>query len=282
MKRRDIIRRSAVSIQAREDVPHLFQEQFRNLVKDDEPFPRTALLYPEKSASGRTNATLVFAHAGGVAVCERGKSATRVRSFSYGDIHGVEWGMILLFSWFTISGTINGAPVQATVEFNTVDERHFLPILETIRRRINRLEPGGDGSQLQRESAKFDDLALTNYKYMSFGKKSLLAGETVRRFVYQPRILSRILKIFPYLLTPAHMAILTDKEMILIRDERNINYGGVWNFLPLGKISGMSTEPDPKTGMTSFYLRTVGGRSFVSVFEPSRQGELELLTAATG
>ncbi len=190
--------------------------------------------------------------------------------------------MILLCSWFTISGTIDGSPARATVEFNTVDEWRFSPILETIRREINRMDPGGDEPPLPGEWAKFDGLAMTNYKYMMYGKKSLLSGETVRRFVYQPRVSSRVLKFFPRLLTPAHMAILTDKEMILMRDDRKINYGGIWNFLPLGKINKMTTETDPKTGLTSFCLRMDDGQSFISVFEPSRRGELELLTATTG
>jgi hypothetical protein len=116
MTRREKTGFSAVSIRARGDIPRLFQEHFRNLVGDDEPFPRTVLLYPDKNAFGKTNATLVFAHARGVAVCEKEKNATRVLSFAYNDIHGVERGLILLYSWFTISGTIDGAPARLRIK----------------------------------------------------------------------------------------------------------------------------------------------------------------------
>ncbi len=74
MTRREKTGFSAVSIRTRADIPRLFQEHFRNLVEDDEPFPRTVLLYPDKNAFGKTNATLVFAHAHGVAVCEKEKT----------------------------------------------------------------------------------------------------------------------------------------------------------------------------------------------------------------
>jgi hypothetical protein len=102
----------------------------------------------------------------------------------------------------------------------------------------------------------------TNFKYFSLGKQSILPGERVLETVYQPDIKINTLNIFnkpvfsKYL--TGHLAILTDKELILIKESKRTKslkenlYGGVFTYIPLSQIQDISFERD--TGKTDYAM----------------------------
>ncbi|RPJ06527.1 MAG: hypothetical protein EHM28_09915 [Spirochaetaceae bacterium] len=90
-------------------------------------------------------------------------------------------------------------------------------------------ESAVDKESLVNEREKFAYLAELNYKFSVFGRKSLLGEQTVRQIVYQPLIKTAFMKIFRCLVSPPHLTILTDREMILLRGELECiaNYPGM-------------------------------------------------------
>jgi hypothetical protein len=79
----------------------------------------------------------------------------------------------------------------------------------------------------------------------------LQRGEQVVDSQLQPEMRQPIVKLFgrslTRLVTTAHLCVLTDAELIIIRDDEDspawrngIRYGGVWTYLPLDKITTLS------------------------------------------
>jgi hypothetical protein len=83
---------------------------------------------------------------------------------------------------------------------------------------------------------------------MNYARRSLLDGDKVVHFILQPEIRadrSKILgRIFRKILSPAHVSILTNRELIMIREEVRHDgedmYGGIWDYIPLNKIMNLS------------------------------------------
>jgi hypothetical protein len=85
---------------------------------------------------------------------------------------------------------------------------------------------------------------------MNFAKHSLLAGERVIYSILQPEIRKTMLTVPGRTLyktvSPTHMSILTDRELILIREDavrrKEDRYGGIWDYIPLSKIVSLSVS----------------------------------------
>ena len=75
----------------------------------------------------------------------------------------------------------------------------------------------------------------------------MLPGEKVVRALLQPEIREGVLtllgRIYHRTISPTHMTILTDCELVTIREEQRPGkdrYGGVWTYIPLKKIVALS------------------------------------------
>jgi hypothetical protein len=83
---------------------------------------------------------------------------------------------------------------------------------------------------------------------MNYAKRSLLKGGKVIHAILQPEIRTgswTILgKTYYRTLSPTHVVILTDRELIIVReDERRSGddkYGGIWDYIPLPRILSLS------------------------------------------
>jgi hypothetical protein len=110
--------------------------------------------------------------------------------------------------------------------------------------RIRLTAPGLHGETQASKTEQFDHLLKVNYKFMNYGRRSLLGGEKVIHTIFQPEIRTPI---FQFLgrtyyrsIFPTHMSILTEGELIMIREEGrqrgDDRYGGIWDYIPLNKI----------------------------------------------
>jgi hypothetical protein len=138
----------------------------------------------------------------------------------------------------------HGVPACCTLKFNSITDYLFRPIVERIR--LATFDAQDPAQSSERE--KFDHLVRLNYKFMSYARRSLLAGEKVVHTILQPEIWERVLtvlgKTYFRTVSPTHMSILTDRELIMIGEEYRRSgedrYGGIWDYIPLNKIVALS------------------------------------------
>jgi hypothetical protein len=75
-------------------------------------------------------------------------------------------------------------------------------------------------------------------------------------------------------------AILTDQELIMIREEKNRcgpgNYGGIWDYISLQNISRLSTL-EVIDNIMMFSIRLTDGRQLEYLFQASAKQEILLL-----
>ncbi len=150
----------------------------------------------------------------------------------------------MLNSWLTIFGIDHqGQSGATTIKFNTVGDELFRPIFSNIRASADY----SLGSQLNVEKNSFDFLSVLNFKFMNYGRRSLRPGDKVLRVILQPELRKEILTVFGRSFSqfsfPAHLLILTNNEIISIRDASKIaEYGGIWNYIPRRKINSVSLK----------------------------------------
>lgn len=272
-------------IRSKADIPQTYQEIFQRLISQSAPFPYTLLLLPDKWGFAKSNSKLVSITSGTINIFEKNKKEVTATVYDFQDISYIETGTILLYSWITIYGITEGKPSKTTLEYNTVLEKLFKPIVTRIRTVIHHLEETDAArDRLREEQAKFDHLLQLHYKFMNFGKSSLVGGERVSKIILQPGINRRwYFKFTNRCITGSHLTILADQELIFIKEEqsrsitRGIRYGGIWYYIALKKINRLSTLPDEDKGIVTLQVEVNGGEVIDSVFEFTRQPELNEL-----
>jgi len=214
-------------------------------------------------------------------VMEKSKRDVELVSFNVADIDYLEVGTVLLHSWVQFSGLSGGKPAKAKAEFNTVMEKLFKPIINAVR------ADAGERTSDEQELGKFEYLKQLNFKFMNYARDSIKSGERVILTLYQPKIKSEFFRIFNFklfrLVSVPHVFILTDREIIIIRDSdkfsRHDNYGGIWTYIPLGKFKGIELSPDEEKNILTFSLLLNSGDSIKVTYELDRRQEVELLAA---
>ena len=212
-------------------------------------------------------------------VLDRNGSAFDAQCYPIHGISCVEVRTVLLDSRLQISGvTGQGQPASSTLRFNSVTDYLFTPILEHMR--PGAVDPGAIVQKSELE--KFDGWVRLNYKFMNYARRSLLGGEIVLQAVLQPEIRARRLtvlgKTFYKTIAPALACILTDRELIVIRDDTRQSggnrYGGVWDYIPLDKIAALSwNETDSR--LPGLSIQMAGGAQLELQFQPTAKQEFE-------
>lgn len=198
-------------------------------------------------------------------------------TFPIREISIIEVGNILLYSWIKVNGTVDGREASAIMEYNTVAKQDVFPVIELMRAIAIELRPQTDKSLLKIEWDKFENLAGLNYKYMNAAKESILPGEKVLGFVYQPQIRPD----WSNQAVSAHVVILTDRELIFIQDENTSfkqekQYGIIRHHIPLSKIQQMLLESSPNNQI-SLILNLFPRESIVRFFDLTKLRELKNL-----
>lgn len=263
------------------DIPTVYKSCFDKTFEKDQRFPYVLLTPSLDKFPRKTTEKLVCDTEDSLHIFERNGDRIAARSYPYRDIFGVEMGIILLDSRLTISGkTSQGQAGVTTIEFNTTSLRHFAAILNKLRSAPQAM----DSAQLVVEKEKFDHLAEVNFKFMNYGRESLLPGETVLQVLLQPEIRQPLWSVFGKafykIISLAHLTVLTDRELILIRDSDRSKasqisrYGGVWQYLPLSCIESL-TLSEPANNRLVLSMQCKPGRTIEKLFEISGRSELE-------
>ncbi len=273
-------------IESYEALPELYKDFFKAELADRSTFPYVVLIPPLDKSPAKTTEKLIIDREFAIQILEWTGSLVVAKSFSYPDLQILEMGNILLYSWITLKGvTTIGLESTALIEFNPATGDLLLAPFLNKMRPVSLVVAEAD---FLSERAKFDYLSLPNFKFMNFGRYSLVRGEKVSQIILQPEILEPAWKLlgwtFSRRVTTVHLTILTDDELILIReDERSPKvkggrYGGIWQFLPLRSLISASLT-GPSNGLLTLTLRLSAEETIQRQFADVSQPELERLCA---
>jgi hypothetical protein len=237
----------ATRVDSYEEAPLVYRAFLDRLLANETEFPHAVLTPTFRGYMREEKEKLVCVTRKDVYIVEQVKEGLAVTRFAGEDIHYVEMGAVLLHAWLTIRGrTDKGVLTSSTLKFNAVTGFLFAPILAVVRR----TDPTPTSMDLNAEKAKFRYLRDINFKFMNYGRRTIAPGEKVIKTVLQPEIKTEILRILGRSLsrtvTTAHLTILTDKELIVIRDDeedqatQDVHYGGIWTYIPLAMIQSAS------------------------------------------
>jgi hypothetical protein len=245
-----------------DEVPEFYKSFVDALFLDTGAFPYLVLTPTFKGFFRPENEKLVCSLGHEIHILERVGNRLVPTCYTVRNINYVEVGLILLQAWITIRGVAgDGLLTSSTLKFNSVTRYLFNPILDRMRSAPD----GCPGVDLNVERAKFDYLCTLNFKFMNFARRALMPGERVVHILLQPWIRAKLLTIlgrsFFRTISPAHLSILTDRELIMIRDDsgpgwhNEARYGGIWNYVPLDKIRRVSlTTRDEDLLVLSIHL----------------------------
>jgi len=273
-------------VESYEDIPDLYKSFFKTEFADSRKFPYTVLAPAIVKPQGKTTEKLVYDSVDAIHILERNGSRVVTKSYPYRSVHLVEMGSILLDSWLTISGlTSTGEAGVSTIDYNTASARHYATIINKLRP----LSQGANQTQLSAEHDKFNYLSALNFKFMNYGRNSLVAGETVSQIILQPEIRAPIWAMlgdmFQRSISAAHLVILTNHELILIQDihecgrkAQKANYGAIWQYIQLRNIRSVNWS-ESENGRLTLSIAVAPNNTINRLFASSSKPELELLRA---
>jgi len=271
----------AKAIESYAMVPEAYKEFFDSQLSNGQAFPYAILTPAFETLGYKITEKLVCTFDHEIYILEKSGHTLTVQCYPFDGISYVEMSSMLLDSRIKISGvTSQGVSTSSIARFNSVTEYLFAPVLKKIRLAAVNVKDGVRDS----ESDKFDHWVKLNYKFMNFARHSLMGGEKVIHALLQPEIKKPRFKIlgktYYRTLAPTQVCILTDRELIMIREEllqsRKDKYGGIWDYIPLNKIATLSAnQKDDNLLVLSIQLITDERLEFL--FQISMQAEIDQL-----
>ncbi|MFN8381805.1 MAG: hypothetical protein U0V02_07690 [Anaerolineales bacterium] len=270
-------------IESYEDVPEVYKNSCKSVLQGRQPFPYVVLAPAISDFKQKTSEKLISEVEGVFYVWERAGKQIVPTAFPLKDIYALEVGSVLLVSWLTISGlTSEGVGSSYSISFNTVTQRFLSPFIKKMRPSPAVVSE----ADWQAELAKFDYLSSTNFKFMNYARESLVRGDKVICSILQPKIRKHIFTLFGQkfyrTLVLSHLALLTDKEAIFIRDDestgeikgRGERYGGVWRYIPLRSITA-AVITELENGLLTLSIELAASDQSLDItFEASNKKEL--------
>ena len=271
----------AIQIKTFAEVPDVFKSFFEPFPIDESAFPFTVLTPSYENFIHKTTEKLIIDFGRDIYVLERKDDAFGTQCYPVDGICYVEMRTALLASSFTICGMTNqGKYASSTLKFNSVTDCFFKPILKRVR------SVSVDSKNVAQDTEEkiFNCLADVNFKFMNFAKHSLLEGEKVIQFILQPDIQEELLtflkKTYYRTISPTHISILTDRELIVIREDatrrKEDRYGAIWDYISLSKIKSLSVD-EKDGGLLGLTIQLPEDTNFELLFQVSAEKELDQL-----
>ena len=265
------------------EVPEVYRSFFDALPASvKEPFPYSVISPTYKGFLRPENEKLICRIGNDIHVLDYKEHRLIPICYPLTDIVLIETGTILLYSWYMINGKDNrGELATSRLVFNSVTEHLFSPFLEGFRSAAR----GGAGEpEAGLDTSPFDGLTDTHFKLMNYARKSIRPGEKVVQILLQPEIRQPFFSLAGLRLsrqiTPAHLTILTDSELILIREDNSPQrlkerpYGGIWRYIPINKIASFLPLPTEKETLV-LQINLDGKGKIESVFDVSQRAQLD-------
>jgi len=232
-------------IESYENVPDAYKSFFKPLLANGQAFPYTVLTPAFNTSLYQDTEKLVCTFDHAIHILERNGNTWAEKCYPFDGISHLMMKTLWLESRIKIGGmTKQGIPDSSIMRFNVATNFLLTPIIREIR--LNT-----DDSTIEVRNSEFEKFNLwsvSNYKFMNFARDSLLGMEKVIHYMLQPEIKTSRFKFFgiPFyrVVSPAHVGILTDRELIMIQEEvvarEDVKYGATWDFIPVNKITELS------------------------------------------
>lgn len=266
----------ARKVKSIKDIPDYFKDAFTPHISSLSSFPYTIYCPPDKWGKRRTNPKLICVLDNEILFLEKLKDEIKAIRYKFEDIISIEEGNILLYSWIKIKGITDNVLETSLAEFNTVVEEIFAHVVEMLRKSINNI----GGSLSSKELDKFNYLQSLSYKYMNYGRSSVSGNEQVVQIIYQPGIFVRFLKFFKRIISSEFLAILTDKELIILKDQdiekhgKGDKYGCISTYCPLNKIIDVTLKNNEENNTIALLISLNSGEYISFPFSASKVNEI--------
>ena len=266
-------------IDSLERVPELYLEFVCSWLSHGEEFPYIVLAPAYENFRNKITEKIICVSGPEIKVLERNGKAITAQSYPLAELSYVEVSSILLDFRVRITGiTSQGIPASSLFRSSAATDYLFAPILRQVRLQADASKGVGQAPDLER----FNSWSSSSFKFMNFARRSVLAGEKVLDCLLQPEIRAKrftfLNKTFYRTLSLTHACILTDQELILIREEAlpslNDKYGGIWEYIPLNRIATLSTSTR-NNNLLALSIKLVTGDSFECLFDAAKQDEVE-------
>lgn len=267
-----------------EAIPASYASFFEAQRQANQPLPYLVLTPPLDKAQFKSTEKLIYEANEALWILERTGNRVVAKSYPYQTLQMLEMGNVLLYSWLTLRGlTSEGLTSSTTIEYNpATGDRYLAPFVEKLRA----VSAETDEPSWLAEKEKFNYLSALNFKFMNYGRNCLMRGEKVLQTLYQPEIREVAWKLagltFYRTVTLCHLTILTDHELILLReDERNpkvrgTRYGGIWQYFPLRSLTAVTLAETSHERVT-LAIALSPEKRFEKIFASSQKVALEQL-----
>lgn len=264
-------------------IPESYQEFFKPGFAKGQPLPYIVLTPSFETLGYRISEKLVCVCDHEIQILERNGKGLIVHCFPLDGISYVEVSSMLLDSRLKISGVTSAGNLASSIaRYSTATDYLIAPVLKRIRSYKVKAKEFVQKQELE----KFDPWLTLNFKFMNFARKSLLGGEKVLCATLQPEIKKGLFTIlgrtYHRTISPTHACILTDQELILIREEalenRQDKYGGIWDYIPVRNISSLSVDRK-NANLLVLRTRLNTGEFFECLFQDAMENEVDRLIA---
>jgi|GEM_PF-5502257 len=262
-----------------EDLPRPFKESgYFNTEKIPYTIliPQSFVVFPNKII--KTNPKLILLYDNNVTVLEQKRSKIDSKCHYLNDIYYIKRRSILLSANIAIISSAGAS----SLSFNAVCDELFKPIINTVRKFYNKLDTGPDNDESlnenhEKELLKIERLDDITCKFINYGINSIIHGQNIKDVIYQKTINLRSIKkgIFKWInnFTSPLLLIKTDNELIIIeepvkiRNAKKKEYGGLYTYIPLGKIDKINIYKDIFRKME---IKLINGVSFNLFFSEDK------------
>jgi hypothetical protein len=247
-----------------------------------EAFPYAVLTPTFAGFLRRETERLVFYLDDQLIILEKTSGEPKCTTFAFDDVNMVEVGGILLKAWLKVQGRTNNETrlTTVTLRYNAVTDRLFTPFVDRLR--------GIAASPIdlprEVELSKLDAVPLLSYKFRNYARHCLPPGDRLITALAQPEMKRPVVQFgrwaYRRTIILAHVLILTDRELIIIRDDPDstesfeTRYGGVWNYLPLRKIEHIACA-DKDAEVMAVTLGLPLGDRVEALFAVERRAEVD-------
>ena len=224
-----------------DELPDAYKSTVSHLLGDIQEFPYSIFAPPVSGSRSNPAEKLILWFDETLYILEEKEQKIELIGYPNKMMGHLEVGNVLLYSWIGVSGiTTAGEVAASTITYNAATHRHIQPFIEKVRFLPAKKD------KVKSKGQEFDYLAPLDFKFFNFARTSLKGKEKVITSVWQPEISYSVFPLFKQafkrLITPAHLTILTDQEIIFIEDDhrsiemRGKRYGGIWRYIPRNSI----------------------------------------------